>query len=63
MIMVHNHGPNRGEGLDCPEYTIDNRLIGRCILSLVDNYEHWLQTLRDAETMKQRALRELGINE
>jgi len=60
--MVHNHGPNKGEGLDCPEYTIDNRPIGRCILSLVDNYEHWLRTLQNAEAMRERAIKELSVN-
>lgn len=34
---VHNHGPHRGRGLDCPErFTADGRLRGAC---LPDNSE------------------------
>jgi len=57
-MTVHNHGPNRGEGLDCPEYLINGQLKGRCIK---DHYEHWLQVLKDAEAMRTKAMQELGM--
>ena len=31
QVLVHNHGPSQGRGLDCPEKVIDGRLIGACI--------------------------------
>ncbi len=61
--MIHNHGPNRERGLNCPQHEIDGRLVGHCLLELIENSDHWLQVLKDAETMKQRALRELGLSD
>ena len=29
--LVHNHGPEDGPGLGCPERRINGRLVGRCI--------------------------------
>lgn len=30
--MVHNHSPEEGRGLDCPEYIIDDKRIGLCLI-------------------------------
>jgi len=61
--MIHNHGTEQGLGLNCPQFEIDGRLVGHCLLELIENHDHWLQVLKDAETMKQRALRELGLSD
>jgi hypothetical protein len=28
---VHNHGPTEGRGLECPQMTVDGKLVGYCI--------------------------------
>ena len=33
--MAHNHGPEEGPGLSCPERRVGDRLRGRCL----DDYE------------------------
>lgn len=30
--LVHNHGPEEGRGLDCPERMVDGLLLGACML-------------------------------
>lgn len=37
--MIHNHGPNKGLGLNCPEYVIDEKRIGQCLLPSEVEYD------------------------
>lgn len=36
--IVHNHGPEEGLGLDCPESTVNGQLKGACLTGLNFRY-------------------------
>lgn len=41
-MAVHNHGPDEGRGLDCPEQIVNKRLRGACMPK-----KHVLRVARD----------------